>query len=612
MHVIATAGHVDHGKSTLIRALTGMEPDRWAEERRRGMTIDLGYAWTTLAGGATVAFVDVPGHHRFITNMLAGIGPVPAVLLVVAADDGWGRQTTEHLAALDALGVQHGVLAITRSDLGDPALAEAEARTYLAGTALAGIEAVAVSPVTGSGLDELRGALARLTSTLPVPASSATRLWVDRVFTIHGAGTVVTGTLATGAIAVGDELVDSGSGRTVHVRGLQSLNSPVPAASAVSRVAVNLRGVKTEEIRRGDALVAAGRWTRARSLDVRLSRLDGKLPAQLIVHVGSAAVLARVRPLGDDLARLGLAAPLPLHVGDRAILRDPGRQRVIAGAVVLDVEPPAFTRRGAAARRGAELASLTGVIDPAADVRRRRAARRASLVAAGVLDPGAAAPPGTLDVSGWLVAAEQWQRWQHDLGDLADHWAAEHPLSPGVPQPAAVSHLQLPDAALLDPLVAAGGDLVADGSGVHRRAVAATLPADAAEALDLICKELAERPFAAPESADLVAAGLTEAHLAVAVRTGRLLRVAAAIYLLPDAPDEAVRRLADLPQPFTTSEARQALDTTRRVAVPLLELLDRRNLTQRLDAQHRSLRTGGGGGGRESNPPGRDTRPRRF
>ena len=610
MHVIATAGHVDHGKSTLIRALTGMEPDRWAEERRRGMTIDLGYAWTTLAGGTTVAFVDVPGHHRFITNMLAGIGPVPAVLLVVAADDGWGRQTTEHLAALDALGVQHGVLAITRSDLGDAALAEAEARSYLDGTALADIEAVAVSPVTGLGLDELRGALARLTSTLPVPASSATRLWVDRVFTIRGAGTVVTGTLATGAIAVGDELVDSGSGRTVHVRGLQSLNAPVAAAAAVSRVAVNLRGVKTEEIRRGDALVAAGRWTRARSLDVRLTRLDGKLPGQAIVHVGSAAVLARLRPLGDDLARLGLAAPLPLHVGDRAILRDPGRQRVIAGAVVLDVEPSAFTRRGAAARRRDELAPLTGAIDPAAEVRRRGAARRASLVAAGVLDPAAAAPTGTLDVGGWLVAAEQWRRWQHDLGELADRWAAEHPLSPGLPQPAAVSHLQLPDAALLDPLVAAAGDLVADGSGVHRRSVAATLPADAAAALDLLCKDLAERPFAAPESADLAAAGLTAAHLAVAVRTGRLSQVAAGIYLLPDAADEAVRRLAALPQPFTTSQARQALDTTRRVAVPLLELLDRRNLTQRLDSQHRSLRTGGGG--RESNPPGRDTRPRRF
>lgn len=212
MHVVATAGHVDHGKSTLVRALTGMEPDRWAEERRRGMTIDLGYAWMRLDDGTRIAFVDVPGHERFITNMLAGIGPVPAVLLVVAADEGWCRQTAEHLAALDALGVRHGVLAVTRSDLGDADLAIGEARDYLADSSLADIEAVAVSPVTGCGLDELRAALLRMTGQLHQPESPATRLWVDRVFSIQGAGTVVTGTLASGRLAVDDELTVSSTG----------------------------------------------------------------------------------------------------------------------------------------------------------------------------------------------------------------------------------------------------------------------------------------------------------------------------------------------------------------------------------------------------------------
>ena len=212
MYVVATAGHVDHGKSTLVRALTGMEPDRWEEERRRGMTIDLGFAWTDVGGDTMVAFVDVPGHHRFISNMLAGVGPVAAVLFVVAADEGWGRQSTEHLAALHALGVRHGVLAVTRADLGDAALATAGAREWLRGTSLSDMEAVAVSPVTGEGMTELRRALYRLVTSMPPVPPGPARLWVDRAFTVRGAGTVVTGTLSSGQIEVGDELWLSSSG----------------------------------------------------------------------------------------------------------------------------------------------------------------------------------------------------------------------------------------------------------------------------------------------------------------------------------------------------------------------------------------------------------------
>ncbi len=227
MHVVATAGHVDHGKSTLVRALTGIEPDRWAEEHRRGLTIDLGYAWTTLPSGDDLAFVDVPGHERFIGNMLAGLGPAPAVLLVVAADEGWRAQTAEHLAAVDALGLTHGLLVVTRSDLSDPGPALAEARDRVRGSSLAGSPAVAVSARTGDGLDALRSALERLVAELPAPRPDRRlRLWVDRSFTIRGAGTVVTGTLGEGTIAAGDDLVlhdHTGSVRRVTVRGLQSL-----------------------------------------------------------------------------------------------------------------------------------------------------------------------------------------------------------------------------------------------------------------------------------------------------------------------------------------------------------------------------------------------------
>ena len=226
MHVIATAGHVDHGKSTLVRALTGMEPDRWAEERRRGLTIDLGYAWTTLPSGETLAFVDVPGHQRFIANTLAGIGPAPAVLFVVAADQGWRQQSEEHLGAIKALAITHGLLAITRCDLGDPGPTMIEALEILAGSSLGEVEAVAVSGSTGAGLDQLRAALGRLVARLPAPVDSGrVRLWIDRAFTIRGSGVVVTGTLGAGRLRAGDEL--QLRDRIVRVRGLQCLGQPM-------------------------------------------------------------------------------------------------------------------------------------------------------------------------------------------------------------------------------------------------------------------------------------------------------------------------------------------------------------------------------------------------
>ncbi|MEV4728205.1 selenocysteine-specific translation elongation factor, partial [Micromonospora humida] len=362
MHVVATAGHVDHGKSTLVRALTGMEPDRWAEERRRGMTIDLGFAWTTLPGGDPVAFVDVPGHERFVPNMLAGVGPVPAALVVVAADEGWMPQSAEHLAALHALGVSHGLLVVTRADLADPGPATAQAHARLAATSLGAVESVAVSAVTGVGLPELRTALDRLVARLPAPdPDRPVRLWIDRAFTIRGSGTVVTGTLGGGELRVGDQLTLATTGEPVRVRGLHRLGTPAQRVAAVARVAVNLRGVPRERLGRGDALLTPDRFHRTDLVDVRLAGDPaGDLPATLTLHVGSAAVPVRVRPLGGDTVRLRLARPLPLLTGDRALLRDPGRHHVCGGVTVLDVAPPPLSRRGAAAARAAVLADLDG------------------------------------------------------------------------------------------------------------------------------------------------------------------------------------------------------------------------------------------------------------
>ncbi|MCA2218359.1 selenocysteine-specific translation elongation factor [Jidongwangia harbinensis] len=579
MHVLATAGHVDHGKSTLVRALTGMEPDRWAEERRRGMTIDLGFAWTTLPSGATVAFVDVPGHERFVPNMLAGAGPVPAAVIVVAADEGWMPQSAEHLAALHALDVRHGLLVVTRADLADPAAASGRARREIAASSLGEVESVAVSAVTGAGLDDLRAALDRLVARLPAPDDQApVRLWIDRSFTIRGAGTVVTGTLGGGRLRTGDELELTGTDRPVRVRGLQSLGEPVPDVRAVARVAVNLRGIDRDTVGRGAALLTPGRFRRTDLIDVRVHGDPvADLPATVMLHAGSAAVPVRVRPLGTDTARLRLDRPLPLRIGDRALLRDPGRHHVAGGVTVLDVVPPGLGRRGAAAERAARLDTMDGVPDLAGELRRRLLVRRDELDRMGV-------PPGGEPVAGpWYADPDHWAALGERLtAEVARH-AAEHPLEPGVPVDALRRRLELPDRALVEALVRP--PLLLRSGRVS--AGAPSVPADLVAAVERAFAGLG--PFAAPEVHRLAELGLGARQLGAAVRAGLVVQLAGNVVLPAGAPQRAVTVLAGLPQPFTLSEARQALQTSRRVAVPLLELLDRTGATRRLPDDRRTV-----------------------
>lgn len=588
MHVVATAGHVDHGKSTLVRALTGMEPDRWAEERKRGMTIDLGYAWMTTRSGAELAFVDVPGHQRFIGNMLAGLGPAPAVLFVVAADEGWSRQSQEHLAAVHALRLSAGVLAVTRSDLADPAAVLADARARLARTSLGVVPAVAVSGTTHAGLDELRDALDALTGRLPPPDPGARiRLWVDRSFTVRGSGTVVTGTLGAGTLAVGDELELRGG--QVFVRGIQSLGSPRREVSGVARVALNLRGVATQEVRRGDTLLTPGAWFHTRTFDARLEgdadlSVDD-LPAELILHVGTASIPVRLRPLGGNIARLQIPEPVPLQIGDRALLRDPGRQLVAAGVHVLDPDPPELRRRGAAAARAAQLSAFDGTPNAAAETVRRRAVRRDHLLALGV--PPADGPGPAVEVAGWLVARPAWAEWARRLPEELARWSEAHPLEAGMPVLAVYRALDLPDPALVGALAEQGGFACTDGR-VRRPGAAMSLGAAEAAVAELE-ERLRSAPFAAPSRDDLAAWRLGRRELAAAEKAGRLLRITGDIVLLPDAPAQAVALLRELPAPFTVSEARQVLGTSRRVAVPLLEYLDAHGRTERCDDQHRRI-----------------------
>ena len=619
MQVIATAGHVDHGKSTLVRVLTGMEPDRWAEERRRGLTIDLGFAWMTLPSGQQVAFVDVPGHERFVPNMLAGVGAVPAVLFTVAADEGWMPQSQEHLAAVHALGITHGLLAVTRSDLADPEDARRQALAKLAASSLGEVEAVEVSARTGLGLPELRDALDRLAARLPRPDPAApVRLWVDRAFRIKGSGTVVTGTLPAGTIRTKQELLLTPSMEPVRVRGIETLKQPAGQVSGVARVALNLRGPERITPERGMALVEPGRWTLAAVADVRLAASGDRPPRELTVHAGSARTTARLRPLGGLIARLTLDQPLPLHVGDRLLLRDPGSAAAafaqlgtgpaavlpaavlpgavpsgqarpswppLVGATVLDVAPPAFRRRGAAATAGRELATWPAVPAAADLLRRHGLLRAADLRAMGVTE--LPAPAG----GDWLADPGQWAELGRRLRESAAAHAAREPLAPGLPLEAARAELGLPARQLVErlaapPLAVRTGYVVLEHDGGSR---GPALPDRVLTAVGLLRDDLAGQPFVAPEAARLRELGLDSRSLAAAARAGLLLRVADQIVLAPDADREAARILAGLPGPFTAAEARQVLRTTRRVAIPLLEYLDRRGLTRRLPDDRRTV-----------------------
>lgn len=614
MRVLATAGHVDHGKSALVRALTGMEPDRYEEERRRGLTLDLGFVWTPPdAGGERLAFVDVPGHERFVATMLAGVGPVPAVLFVVAADQGWQPQSEEHLAILDALGVRHAVLAVTRSDLADPEPVRAEAVKRLARTSLGTVPSVAVSAVTGAGLDELRAELALMARALPVPPADAdVRLWLDRAFTVRGHGTVVTGTLGAGTLRVGDRMVSGAGAQPLRVRGLQCLRQDRRAVSGVARVAVNVHGPLAGQLRRGKVLLAPDRWLFTDRIDVRVTgEPAGDLPRNITLHIGTAAVAVNVRPLGDDSARLTLRPPLPLRVGDRAVLREPGGGHSPCGVTVLDVCPPDLTRRGAGRARAAVLSAMTGRPDGAAELRRRGLVRRSHLLAMGIPPP---AEPVTGD---WLADEAHWARLRERLAAAVEEHARLRPMEPGLPAEAARHLLDLPDRALVDALAATPGEprlLRREGRLYRADSAGPTLPPPVRAAVDAVRRELEQAPFRAPEADRLTALGLDRKALAAAVSAGVLLRVGEGIVLLPGADAEATAALRRLPQPFTLSEARKALDTTRRVAVPLLEYLDTHGHTERVDAQHRRCRADmeKSGGGQESNLPVRDPRTPRF
>ena len=362
MTVVATAGHVDHGKSSLVLALTGTDPDRFEEEKRRGLTIDLGFAHMTLPSGEDLSFIDVPGHVKFLRNMLAGVGGVSACVFVVAATEGWKPQSEEHLRILGLLGIESGLVVLTKADLVDEdllELARMDVADHVDGTFLAEAPALAVSATTGAGLDELRGAL----DTLVARAAQASdqgrpRLWVDRVFAAKGSGTVVTGTLTGGRLTVDQQVVVGG--RRARIRSLQTAGRSVDEIGPGNRVAVNLTGVDHHDLGRGDALVVADQWHPTDRIDASvhvLASLDHDLSRRgaFVAYIGSGEHAVRLRVLGtetlapgtDGAVRLFLPTALPLLPGDRFVLRESGRDETVGGGEVLDIEPVLRASRAA-------------------------------------------------------------------------------------------------------------------------------------------------------------------------------------------------------------------------------------------------------------------------
>ena len=558
MHVVATAGHVDHGKSTLVLALTGMDPDRFAEEKARGLTIDLGFAWATLPSGRELAFVDVPGHVRFIKNMLAGVGAVEACLFVVAATEGWKPQSEEHLRILELLGIGHGLVALTKVGLVDEEtreLARLDLADHVAGTFLDRAEVVEVDVPAGEGVDDLRAALDRLVASTPaVDDRGRPRLWVDRVFAAKGSGTVVTGTLAGGALATDDDLVLQPSGARVRVRGLQSLKESHERVPPGSRVAVNLSGVSRDEVARGHVLVRPDQWHTTRTFDASL-RVLGSLDHEVgrrgayQAYVGSGEHPVNLRVLGTEaivpdeegLVRLRLPEALPLLPGDRYVLRESGRDETVGGGEVLDVAPVVAASKARPSRSVDRVVAERGWVD--ADLLERLTGeRREPTVGRWVVDEA------TIDAG---------------LASLAEAVDAAGPL--GL------------DAATLDQrqraLLPRLDGIVVDGGRLRR-----------AEAVDPLAGHpyvaaLEASPFTPPEPT-----GVSRAELHELVRRGMVVE-RDGCYFAPAAVEAAARRLAEVlaasPEGFTVAQARDALGTTRKHALPLLAILDTSGVTRR-------------------------------
>lgn len=630
--ILATAGHVDHGKSALVRALTGTDPDRLPEERRRGITIDLGFAHLTVPSLADpeviyqVGVVDVPGHEDFIKNMVAGVGATDVALLVVAADDGWMPQTEEHLQILEYLGVSRAVVALTKSDLapdGNAAIAAVRAR--LAGTVFEDAPVVPTSVPSGRGLAELRTALVgAFDSTPPPPDVGKARLPVDRVFTLRGVGTVITGTLGGGALGRGQNVVLQPGGRTTRVRSLQSHGRDRPSAGPGTRIALNLPDLSVDgedAPRRGQVVTFPELGPANDTLDVLLVRTPrlppGTAPlkngAAVRFHHGSGSVTARVSLLGANtplppggrtLAQLRLDAPVFAFAGDHFLLRDAAGRATLAGGTVLD---PLAARRGF--RRSPQTKFLERLAHAAGSLGRTLAAHlwrnhvlprdalglrlpSSSGEVAAALDRLAAAGEAALLAGGLAADAAWWQTLRQRAGELVDAEHREHPERPGLTLSqlrAALARERLLPSSPEGLFSALTADLVHHGfartdATIRRTSHRPALPERLRPTGARLRAALLAHPFEPPSRGTLAPDPTALTALRFLRDSGEVVELNEDIYLLRASflrmRGAIVRHLQDRGS-ATASELRQTLGTTRRILVPLLERLDRDGVTRR-------------------------------
>ena len=601
--VVGTAGHIDHGKSTLVTALTGIDPDRLAEEKRRGMTIDLGFAHMRLPSGREIGIVDVPGHARFMRNMLAGAHGLDAVLVVIASDEGVMPQTREHLEILDLLEVRRGIAVLTKVDLVDPewlGMVRAEVAKTLEGTSLAGAAVLDVSASTGHGLSELVTALdALLEHSEQRQDSGRPRLPVDRVFTMSGFGTVVTGTLVDGSVRVGDELRVFPSGRLVRVRGLQRHNEKVETVGPGSRVAANLSGVEKSELARGDVLAPQGAIEPTRRVDATV-RVLGSAPqpmrhgAQVLLHTGTAEVGCRLIMLeGDEIApgsegwvQLYLERPIAAAARDRFVLRVPSPAMTVAGGSLVDVAPRKHPRHDSAVRE-----SL--VRRAAGDVLQEELRKYPRGVTIGRLLKATVAPEADVSklharrVGEWLFSDDAWQSIATRAARELEAFHGAYPLRPGMAREELRSRLGV--AAASFPAVVRG--LVEDGRVVERNgslaapAHSVTLDPTTGPAAELVTL-LARESFTPPSLGEAMQqTGATEETVRALVQSGEIVRLSSDVALTKDAYASALELVKELIQAngsVTVAQLRDRMGASRRPVLALLEYLDAQRVTRRV------------------------------
>jgi selenocysteine-specific elongation factor len=633
MRVIGTAGHVDHGKSTLVMALTGTHPDRLKEEQEREMTIDLGFAWMTLPGGEPVGIVDVPGHRDFIENMLAGIGGIDAVLFVVAADEGVMPQTREHLAIIDLLQIESGVIALTKTDLSeDPDwldLVESDVRQTLQATVLANAPMVRVSAKTGAGLPELAAALSNCLSEQPArPDLGRPRLPIDRVFTIAGFGTVVTGTLTDGRLKLGEEVELLPSGLRGRIRGLQSHKRKEQSAVPGSRTAVNVTGLEVDQIRRGDVLVYPGQYVPGRLVDVHFRMLaDASGPlrhsSDMKLFIGASEIQARVRLLGvEELLpgehgwlQLDLRDPIVAVRGDRFILRRPSPGETIGGGVIVDPHPKGRHRRfskglleqletlrqgtpGEVLLQAFQALGVATVRDAVARSRLGAEAAQAALSDLAENGQWIQLEPGIVTANSDLLAVGL-QRWNEEITRAARELDAYHrtyPLRRGMPREELKSRLKITAPrtynAMLRRLAADG--LVEEGSGYVWRAGHSILLSEQQKAqANRLLTRFAQNPYG-PPSIKECQAEVGEDLTAALVDLGRLAPVSGDVVFRKEDYEQMVaivRKHFEGEETLTAAQLRDRLNTSRRYVLAFLEHLDSVGVTMR-DGDVRRLRKG--------------------